>query len=387
MRPCAPLAWLALFAASCSNSGPVAPASDAAVVDSSVPGVDATPGDDGAASLSWVDLAVSGCATVPGPPDDSGDGDAGPVEFQPCTGSAPLTLRFTALTPATVDSYRWSFGDGEMSEDADPSHVYHQPGVYSVTLIVGGPSGIAEIDKPGLIEVVPGALGAACDDTPQCEAGLSCMCGDGADCTGAFTPGRCVAECSAGVPCAQGVCVDLAAGGPSDPQPWQRTLCLPTCGADGPCPAGTRCQEVLDAQGSWQSACMTPGLLGDIGDSCAGGDGQLSHSACASGLCADLGARGVCAAPCIAGNCPPSSACATFTQSGQAVCLARCPDEGACDSDPWLACEAPDDQGDFSFTVDEMPAEFGYCAPRSCADASECGSDGICIDGHCGPAS
>ncbi len=53
-------------------------------------------------------------------------------------GCAPLTVQFTDLsTPdSLVDSLTWAFGDGDTVTFPDPIHVYSQPGVYDVTVMV-----------------------------------------------------------------------------------------------------------------------------------------------------------------------------------------------------------------------------------------------------------
>ena len=55
----------------------------------------------------------------------------------PVTGCAPLvfTPSYTVKSPLPVVSFLWNFGDGTSSTDKFPSHVYSNPGSYSVTLI------------------------------------------------------------------------------------------------------------------------------------------------------------------------------------------------------------------------------------------------------------
>ena len=36
----------------------------------------------------------------------------------------------------TITSYNWTFGDGELSNDVKPNHVFETPGIYSVILEV-----------------------------------------------------------------------------------------------------------------------------------------------------------------------------------------------------------------------------------------------------------
>lgn len=390
----------ALIITGCGNASS---ATDAAVLDSAGPFADAAIDPDGAISLNWVDFAITGCAFEAQPttsdgdagvadagidPDANAGGDAGMgTGLIPCVGSAPLALRFTTIAPALVDTYRWDFGDGETADVAAPTHVYTELGTYLVELTVAGPRGTAQ--RYGAIEVQPAALGAVCTNTDQCEPGLSCLCGTESTCPQGLEPGRCTAACE-DEPCASGACVNLAAGLPDDPpgapetEPadWQRSLCLPTCADSADCPDGLTCQTFVAPSGAFVSACFAPGVLGAIGDSCYDADSAPVHSACASGYCASLGIRGMCSSPCTTGDCPSSSACASF-ENGERACIARCETQDACTDDPWLGCEQPGGAEPFGFTVDEIASELGYCAPRSCIESSECGLDGVCDNGFC----
>jgi len=56
--------------------------------------------------------------------------------FSPDTGYAPAKMSFINRTTGDgVGSFQWDFGDGYFSTEASPSHVYRQPGEYSVQLI------------------------------------------------------------------------------------------------------------------------------------------------------------------------------------------------------------------------------------------------------------
>lgn len=54
------------------------------------------------------------------------------------TGSSPLTVSFnsTILNGTAPYFYRWSFGDGVNSTQANPTHTFDRPGTYKVTLTV-----------------------------------------------------------------------------------------------------------------------------------------------------------------------------------------------------------------------------------------------------------
>ncbi|MBS1510073.1 MAG: PKD domain-containing protein [Bacteroidetes bacterium] len=70
--------------------------------------------------------------------------------------SSPLTLAFQNLSvPLTPgDSIRWTFGDGSVSYDINPTHTFTQPGIYTVCLrvkknitVAGVPPCVSEICK------------------------------------------------------------------------------------------------------------------------------------------------------------------------------------------------------------------------------------------------
>jgi PKD repeat protein len=338
--------------------------------------VDAATGPDAIAPLSWIDFAITGCDEI-----RAADVDGGTPS---CVGPAPLPLRFAAVTPAPVDLYRWSFGD-DTGEDTSPSplHLFTLPGTYDVSLTAGGPGGTAHVGKTAAVTVEPAPLGSRCTVDGQCGAD-ECVCGTGTECPPTLSGGLCASACDADTPCAAGgVCADLAPTDPETPADWQRTLCLAGCDGDDDCPGDLVCGELVNGAGAgWVKGCFAPGLLGGIGAPCRGADGAPHDEACASGLCVDDGARGLCSAACTDTPCPASAACATFGDGGDALCLRRCDGEDACTDDPWLACE-PADSGEF--TVDETPAAGGYCAPKRCSTPEECGPDGTCEGGLCGP--
>ncbi|MBD3285253.1 PKD domain-containing protein [candidate division WOR-3 bacterium] len=53
----------------------------------------------------------------------------------PTTGTAPLTVTFSDQSTGNPDSWEWSFGDGQISTQQNPSHEYTDPGNYDVELI------------------------------------------------------------------------------------------------------------------------------------------------------------------------------------------------------------------------------------------------------------
>jgi gliding motility-associated-like protein len=72
-------------------------------------------------------------------------------------GCVPLVVEFTNTSTYGV-SYLWDFGDGTVSNEENPSHVYYQPGTYNVTLTATGPGGDTNVEiKTGVAIVHPRA--------------------------------------------------------------------------------------------------------------------------------------------------------------------------------------------------------------------------------------
>jgi len=64
-----------------------------------------------------------------------------PVADFTCSSSVPLTIEFADASTGLIDSWSWAFGDGTMSFQQNPTHVYSDTGPYDVTLTVTGPGG------------------------------------------------------------------------------------------------------------------------------------------------------------------------------------------------------------------------------------------------------
>ena len=56
----------------------------------------------------------------------------------PTNGPAPLTVQFTDVSSGAPTIWYWDFGDRASAETQNPSHIYVNPGVYSVRLTVTG---------------------------------------------------------------------------------------------------------------------------------------------------------------------------------------------------------------------------------------------------------
>jgi hypothetical protein len=169
----------------------------------------------------------------------------------------------------------------------------------------------------------------------------------------------CVLDCDNHAACGANLCIDLDPTGLAADD-WHRTTCVPACDpAADTCAAGTSCQALRGVDGELNYACFATGLLRPLSASCRNLDGDLDASLCASGVCLDLGDRGMCSEPCDTLTCPSGSACATFGSGDPTPhCLANC-ETTACDADPSLSCQQPGTD----FSVDETANTAGYCAP------------------------
>ena len=74
-------------------------------------------------------------------------------EADPKTGSEPLYVEFRDLTQGSVIEWFWDFGDGSVSNEQNPTHLYEMSGIYDVSLRVRTSSGEAFELKPNYINV------------------------------------------------------------------------------------------------------------------------------------------------------------------------------------------------------------------------------------------
>jgi PKD repeat protein len=165
-------------------------------------------------------------------------------------------------------------------------------------------------------------------------------------------------------------------------------LCLAACTDDTGCPAGLVCRALpgLPGHGTWERACVPP-FFRQLGDSCRNARGQLDDGLCGTGVCADLGALGMCSASCAAGAaCPFGAVCATFG-NGRTLCLETCFTSAPCAGDPLLACETGNGVGAQGFLTSPPAPTATFCAPRSCTSQADCAPSGTCtplgVGAHC----
>ena len=68
-------------------------------------------------------------------------------------GYAPLSVQFTDLSEGAI-SWKWSFGDGNISTEQNPTHTYSKAGQYTVTLTANNVAGSNVVTKYSYISVV-----------------------------------------------------------------------------------------------------------------------------------------------------------------------------------------------------------------------------------------
>jgi PKD repeat protein len=73
----------------------------------------------------------------------------------PITGFSPLTVQFTNLSSGTITGWSWNFGDGESSTEQNPSHIFQNPGIYTVSLTITASSGTDTKTLTNYIDVKP----------------------------------------------------------------------------------------------------------------------------------------------------------------------------------------------------------------------------------------
>lgn len=69
------------------------------------------------------------------------------------SGDPPLIVAFANVSTGAPTAQLWTFGDGSISIDVHPAHVYQQPGLYTVSLAVWGAEGSDVRVKRDLIAV------------------------------------------------------------------------------------------------------------------------------------------------------------------------------------------------------------------------------------------
>jgi predicted outer membrane repeat protein len=71
----------------------------------------------------------------------------------PLTGGTPLTVTFTDLSQGHPNAWLWDFGDGAVSNEQHPTHIYTSVGTYTISLTASNALDIGTRTKPGFVVV------------------------------------------------------------------------------------------------------------------------------------------------------------------------------------------------------------------------------------------
>ena len=77
------------------------------------------------------------------------------------TGISPLDIAFADHSTGNITSRLWDFGDGSISDEENPIHLYNKSETYNVSLIISGPDGMDSIKKQRYIIVSSSELTTA----------------------------------------------------------------------------------------------------------------------------------------------------------------------------------------------------------------------------------
>ncbi|MGR3176772.1 MAG: PKD domain-containing protein, partial [Candidatus Anammoxibacter sp.] len=69
------------------------------------------------------------------------------------SGFVPLEVNFSDKSSGDPTSWAWEFGDGDISSEQNPTHIYRIPGIFSVTLTVSGPCGTDVLTQTNLMNL------------------------------------------------------------------------------------------------------------------------------------------------------------------------------------------------------------------------------------------
>lgn len=83
-------------------------------------------------------------------------------------GCSPLTVDFADLSTGNPTAWAWTFGDGGVSSDQNPTHTFQTPGTFIVTLTASGTCGTDQEIKAGYIQIAEpcGIVATALQDLP-----------------------------------------------------------------------------------------------------------------------------------------------------------------------------------------------------------------------------
>jgi len=105
----------------------------------------------------------------------------------PTTGCAPLTVTFSDLSTGNILSYLWSFGDGDTSTVQSPSHLYNNPGTYTVSLTVSDTADSDAETRVEYITVNPSPTANAGNNVSLCKGVCTTLNGSASGGAGGYT--------------------------------------------------------------------------------------------------------------------------------------------------------------------------------------------------------
>lgn len=75
--------------------------------------------------------------------------------YTPSSGCLPVQIQFKDVSTGTPKFWNWDLGNGQLSNQQNPTTVYYNPGKYTVTLVARNADGTNGITKDTIIEVFP----------------------------------------------------------------------------------------------------------------------------------------------------------------------------------------------------------------------------------------
>src|SRR5262245_6816332 len=79
----------------------------------------------------------------------------------PAAGGAPLSVQFLDRSTGTISTWAWDFGDGSISSEQNPLHVFTLLQAFDVSLTVSGPLGSNTITVLHAVDVLATTNGVA----------------------------------------------------------------------------------------------------------------------------------------------------------------------------------------------------------------------------------
>lgn len=75
-------------------------------------------------------------------------------EYDPIPACPNVPIQFSDISPGSADTWFWDFGDGSISADQNPTHVFLEPGTYPVKLIIADNASVPPCSDSVTIDVV-----------------------------------------------------------------------------------------------------------------------------------------------------------------------------------------------------------------------------------------